>query len=63
MLSSLTLIYQRLLANVADKYRRSLYDYFPVNNRLTGLIGARGVGKTTLLLQLIKHQRIGGNGK
>ncbi len=26
-----------------------------LNNRLTGLIGPRGVGKTTLLLQLIKQ--------
>lgn len=59
MKSSLRLIYQRLLSDIDNKYYRSLYENFPLNNRLTGLIGARGVGKTTLLLQLIKNKRIG----
>ena len=59
MKQSLKLIYFRLLAEVKEDYHRSLYETFPVNNQLIGLIGARGVGKTTLLLQLIKNHRIG----
>lgn len=56
---SLKQTYLRLLSTVANKYHRPLYSSFPVNSRLVGLIGARGVGKTTLLLQLIKNKRIG----
>jgi predicted AAA+ superfamily ATPase len=35
---------------------RYLYPQFQLRNRLTGLIGPRGVGKTTLLLQYIKNE-------
>ena len=35
---------------------RYLYPQFQLTNRLTGLIGPRGVGKTTLLLQYIKNE-------
>jgi hypothetical protein len=38
------------------KYHRYIYKQFNINNRLTGLIGPRGTGKTTLLLQFIKEQ-------
>lgn len=34
---------------------RYLYSQFNTNNRLTGIIGPRGVGKTTLILQYIKN--------
>src|SRR3990167_10726479 len=37
---------------------RYLYSQFELRNRLTGLIGPRGVGKTTLLLQYIKNQSL-----
>jgi len=46
--------FQRLLANTPTEPKRSLYHCFKPG-RLTGLIGARGVGKTTLLLQYIKE--------
>lgn len=55
MLDSLRLIFQRLIDEVNMAHYRFLYDKFNITNRLTGLIGARGVGKTTLLLQFIKN--------
>ena len=56
MLNSLKMIYQRLLDEVSLEYHRFLYAEFKLNSRITGLIGARGVGKTTMLLQIIKEQ-------
>ena len=41
---------KRLLSATDTKHQRSLFNSFNVENRLTGLIGARGTGKTTLLL-------------
>ena len=40
-----------LSKRVETGFRRYLYDHINWNNRLTGIIGARGTGKTTLLLQ------------
>lgn len=55
MENSLDLIFQRLLDEVSTDHYRFLYPIFNINNRLTGLVGARGVGKTTLMLQYIKN--------
>lgn len=46
--------YERLLDNTDLSSKRYLYDSFKLS-RLTGLIGPRGVGKTTLMLQYIKE--------
>lgn len=54
MRDSLLLIYERLLEAVPEKHQRYLYPSFNLKNRLTGLTGPRGVGKTTLMLQYIK---------
>jgi predicted AAA+ superfamily ATPase len=56
MLRSLQLIYKRLLEEVRLDHYRFLYEQFSLSDRLTGLVGPRGVGKTTLLLQVIKNQ-------
>ncbi|MBB71412.1 MAG: ATPase [Legionellales bacterium] len=56
MFSSLQMIFERLLADVDTRYQRYLFHEFTLSNRLTGLVGPRGVGKTTLLLQVIKTQ-------
>ena len=48
--------YQRLLNNLHFQKHRFLFDKISLQNRLTGLVGPRGVGKTTLLLQLIKEK-------
>lgn len=55
MLRSLQLIYKRLLGDVSLEHYRFLYDQFNLKDRLTGLVGPRGVGKTTMLLQIIKN--------
>ncbi len=46
--------FERLLNNTDLSFKRYLYHQFKPG-RLTGLIGARGVGKTTLMLQYIKE--------
>jgi len=56
MLDSLKLIFQRLLEDLKLRHYRFLYEQFNLDNRLTGLVGARGVGKTTLMLQYIKNK-------
>ncbi len=56
MMKSLHLIYQRLIKNVSLDHYRFLYHNFELSSRLTGLVGGRGVGKTTMLLQIIKNQ-------
>ena len=48
--------YKRLLNNIDYKHHRYIYYKFNMDNRLTGLIGPRGTGKTTLLLQYIKEK-------
>ncbi len=44
-------IQSRLLASVPKKFRRSLYHQIDWEDRLIEITGARGTGKTTLLLQ------------
>lgn len=48
--------YHRLLNSIDYSTYRYLYDQFNLNSRLTGLIGPRGTGKTTLMLQYIKEK-------
>jgi uncharacterized protein len=47
--------YHRLVQELDITSYRYLYDGFDLKSRLTGVIGPRGVGKTTLLLQIIKN--------
>lgn len=46
--------YLRLLKRTSTTYVRELYDNISWNTRLIGIKGARGVGKTTLMLQRIR---------
>ncbi len=48
--------FQRLLTELTLTHTRYLYHNFSIKNRLTGLVGPRGVGKTTMLLQFIKNK-------
>lgn len=54
MLDLLRDTFERLIAHVDLTVKRGLYETFKPG-RLTGLIGPRGVGKTTLMLQYIKE--------
>ncbi len=47
--------YSRLLADTDLSFTRYLYDKINWNNRLIVIKGAKGVGKTTMLLQHIKR--------
>ena len=44
----------RKVRDVSTKFKRHIADTIDWNNRLISLSGARGTGKTTLLLQRIK---------
>lgn len=50
-MESLQRLYQRRLSNTSLNFVRNAMDTFPWNDRMIGVKGARGVGKTTLLLQ------------
>lgn len=48
--------HHRLLQLTTSTFHRYLYDTINWDSRLIGIVGARGVGKTTMLLQHIKEQ-------
>ena len=48
-------ISERLVKSVRTDFTRYLYDQINWNCDLIGIKGARGVGKTTLMLQYIKN--------
>lgn len=56
MFRFITATFHRLIDELSISHTRYLYPSFNLNNRLTGLIGPRGVGKTTMLLQYIKNE-------
>jgi len=47
--------FETLLQNTTTDFKRYLYEKVSWDNRMIGIIGARGVGKTTLILQHIKE--------
>ncbi|MBQ9473418.1 MAG: AAA family ATPase [Bacteroidales bacterium] len=57
------MLYQAMNELVDDtntQFRRYIYNEIPWNARMLGLVGPRGVGKSTLLLQRIKDQKAEG---
>lgn len=48
----------KILANFDKTYKRYLYNKIDFNEKLIGIIGAKGVGKTTILLQYLKESPI-----
>ncbi len=52
----ITETFHRLIDSLGIFQTRYLYPLFNLRNRLTGLVGPRGVGKTTMLLQFIKNE-------
>jgi predicted AAA+ superfamily ATPase len=57
MLSEIRDLQQILLKKYNVKYKRYFFDKIDFG-RMTGIIGARGVGKTTFLLQYLKKSKI-----
>jgi len=51
MLQEIISIHQRVVKNVPVDFKRYLHDNINWKHRLIGIIGARGTGKTTLVLQ------------
>lgn len=49
-------LHGKLISFLKVPFIRSLYDQIQWENRLIGIIGARGIGKTTLLLQRIQKE-------
>ena len=56
MFRFVTATFHRLIDSLEFTETRYLYPALNLNNRLTGLVGPRGVGKTTMLLQYIKNE-------
>lgn len=54
MIGSLKNNFHRLIQTTELSNYRYLFDKFYIKQRLTGIVGARGTGKTTLMLQYIK---------
>ena len=51
-------ISERLVSGATGSFKRSLYHTIHWNERLVGIKGARGVGKTTMLLQWLREQEL-----
>lgn len=47
--------FETLLQNTTTDFKRYLYEKISWESRMVGIIGARGVGKTTMILQYIKE--------
>lgn len=52
-------IYQRLLVEIVPSYHRKFYDDFVMGSRLVGIVGGRGVGKTTFLIHYLREHYSG----
>lgn len=48
--------YRKLLADTTATFHRYMFDRINWSNRMIGIVGPRGVGKTTMMLQYIKEQ-------
>jgi len=53
MIEQLQLLSNQILAQEVPEYKRFLFDKIDFNERLIGVLGSRGVGKTTMLLQYL----------
>ncbi len=48
--------YNTLLKHTSTDFKRYLYTKILWESRMIGIVGARGVGKTTMILQFIKQE-------
>ncbi len=54
MIEPLLQLSNQIIAQKVPKYKRFLFEYIDETERLIGILGSRGVGKTTILLQYLK---------
>jgi len=54
MLENLRKLEKRILRELSSEYKRYLYHTIDFGSQMIGIVGARGVGKTTLLLQYLQ---------
>ena len=55
MFDSLRKLEKRVIKELSSEYKRYLYFSIDFHSQMIGIVGARGVGKTTLLLQYLKE--------
>ncbi len=55
MLHELRVKYDRILRLIESKYKRYFFDIVDFDNKIIGISGARGIGKTTFLVQYLKE--------
>ncbi len=53
MIEQLQLLSNQILSQKVPDYKRFLFREIDFNDRLIGILGSRGVGKTTILLQYL----------
>ncbi len=53
MINALQLLSNQILSQKVPKYKRFLFEKIDFDERLIGILGSRGVGKTTILLQYL----------
>lgn len=58
MLDNIRKLEKRILKEVSSKYKRYLFNTIDFSSQMIGIVGARGVGKTTLLLQYINELKV-----
>ena len=54
MIDTLLALSNKYISNTTTSFKRYMHDSFDMNDKLIGILGARGVGKTTFLLQYLK---------
>ncbi len=54
MLENIRNIFLRQLQNTSLQFKRYMFDTLDMDDRMIGIIGSRGVGKTTFILQYLK---------
>jgi predicted AAA+ superfamily ATPase len=55
MLDNIKKLEKKILKELTCEYKRYLYDNIDFSSQMIGVVGARGVGKTTMLLQYTKE--------
>jgi len=55
MLEDLRKLEKKILKEISSEYKRYLHKQIDFSSQMIGIVGARGVGKTTLLLQYLQH--------